>query len=242
MAGRPGKTEVELPLVAAASVAQVEGAVPAALPRHRHRLSRETVRASQAMRIVTATAEIVAERGYAAASVGAIVERAGVSTRTFYELYADKEEAFIAAYAAIDAVIARVVKAAGTADAPREMLRAGVRAYLEALAEAPAFTRMFVIEAVAAGPRVLARRSESFGDFVRTFSVPLKLAAAAEPGLPEPDEVIVLAVLGGINELVLQHVVERGAETLPELAPIVDELIERVFFSAPRHGDTLPCR
>ena len=232
MGDRHTDSEAALPLLAAAFLAQTGGAVPAALPRHRHGLPRETVRASQAMRIVSATAEVVAERGYAATSVGAIVERAGVSTRTFYELYADKEEAFLAAYAAIDVVIARMAKAAGAAEGPREMLRAGVTTYLETLAAEPAFTRMLVIEAVGAGPRVLQRRREAFRDFVRTFAVPLKLARAADPRLPTLDDAILLAVLGGINELVLQHVLEQGAATLAELAPTVDELIARAFLTA----------
>ena len=77
------------------------------------------------MRILIGTAEVVAERGYAATSVAQIVRRAGVSSKTFYELYADKESAFLAAYAAIDVVIARMTEAALAHEDPREMLRAG---------------------------------------------------------------------------------------------------------------------
>ncbi|MDP9325623.1 MAG: hypothetical protein M3O87_03700, partial [Candidatus Dormibacteraeota bacterium] len=53
-----------LSLMAAVSLKDVAGHVPDALPRHRHGLSRETVRASQVMRILAATAEVVAARGY----------------------------------------------------------------------------------------------------------------------------------------------------------------------------------
>lgn len=71
-----------------------------ALPRHRHGLSRAGVRHSQETRVRVATVEVVAERGYAGASVREIASRAGISTKTFYELYADKEVAFLATYAA----------------------------------------------------------------------------------------------------------------------------------------------
>jgi AcrR family transcriptional regulator len=208
--------------------------VPTALPRHRHGLSRDTVRASQARRLLAATAAVVSEKGYPATSVSAITRRAGVSTKTFYELYADKEEAFLAAYAGIDAVIGRMTTAAtaaGDGD-PRGMLRASVRAYLEALAREPAFTRMFVIEAVGAGPRVLRRRAEAFAAFVRAFATGIRLAREQDPTIPEPDDLLLLAVLGGINELVLQHLVEHEAATLIDLARPVDELIERVCFPA----------
>jgi AcrR family transcriptional regulator len=202
----------------------------ARLPRHRHDLSREAVRDSQSARILFATAEVVAERGYAAASVGAIVERAGVSRKTFYELYADKEEAFLAAYAAIDTVIARMTEAAAGFDEPREMLRAGIRAYLETLAAEPAFTHMLVIDAVGAGPAVLKRRAEAFRDFIRVLGAPLELASRTDPSSPQPDDAMLLALLGGINELVLQRLLDGDASTLPELAPTIEALVERMCF------------
>jgi AcrR family transcriptional regulator len=202
----------------------------AQLPRHRHRLSRDTVRASQSTRILVATAEVVAEKGYAATSVAAIVARAGVSRKTFYELYADKEEAFLDAYRAVDVVIARMTEAAVAESEPRAMLHAGVRAFLDTLAASPAFTRMLVIEALGAGPRVIERRAEAFRDFVEVLAVPVRAAHAADPSVPEPDDATLLALLGGINELALQHILVHDAATLPELAPVIDVLVERVCF------------
>jgi hypothetical protein len=64
---------------------EAEGA-PLVLPRHRHGLDRETGRASQELRILRATAEVVASKGYAATRIAAIVQKAGVSTKTFYDL------------------------------------------------------------------------------------------------------------------------------------------------------------
>ena len=154
--------------------------------------------------MLEATAAVVAEKGYAGTSVNAIIERAGISRKTFYELYANKEEAFLGAYAAIDIVIERMTAAAAAEHEPREMMRAGAREYLETLAAEPDFTRMLVVEAVGAGPRVLARRAEAFRDFTRVLALPLE-----DP----PDRALLLALLGGINELVLQHVDRaRGRE------------------------------
>ena len=53
---------------------------------------------SQRRRILEAMVEVVAERGYPETRVVDIIERAGVSRKTFYELFADKEECFLAAY------------------------------------------------------------------------------------------------------------------------------------------------
>ncbi|MFY9614077.1 MAG: helix-turn-helix domain-containing protein [Candidatus Dormiibacterota bacterium] len=220
-----------LSLMAAVSLKDVAGQVPDALPRHRHSLSRETVRASQLMRILAATAEVVAARGYFGTTVGAIVEAAGVSTKTFYGLYPDKEEAFLAAYSALDVVMERMREAALAKTEPRAMLEAGLRAFLETLAAEPAATRMFVVEATAAGPRVLRRRAQAYHDFASLLAIPLALARQRQAELPRADEATMLAVLGAINELVLQHLVEHDAATIPGLLPTAMTLVERVFLT-----------
>jgi len=211
-----------IPLVARAPLGARESALLAALPRHRHALPRDDIRASQAARLLIATAEVVAEKGYAAASVADVVARAGVSRKTFYELYDGKEDAMLAAYAAIDVVIEGMTAAALAQEEPRAMLTAGARAYLELLAAEPAFTRLLVIEAMGAGPRVLDRRARAFGDFVAALAIPL----------PDVEPALLLALLGGINELVVQHLVRREAATLTDLLPVVERLLDR--FDPPR--------
>src|SRR6516164_3645667 len=71
---------------------------PPQLPSGRHGLLRSFVAANQRERILSAVAEAVAELGYAEMSVEAVITRAGVSRRTFYEHFKNKEDAFLAAY------------------------------------------------------------------------------------------------------------------------------------------------
>src|SRR5882724_3806888 len=66
----------------------------ARLPSGRHGLAREAVVASQRGRLLDAMAEVVAEKGYQATTVADVVERAGVSRRTFYEQFPDREACF----------------------------------------------------------------------------------------------------------------------------------------------------
>jgi hypothetical protein len=112
------------------------------------------------------------------------------------------------------------------------MLRAGLRAYLGTLAAEPDVARMLVIEAVGAGPRVLRRRAEAFDDFVRALAAPLRVAHHQDPSVPEPDGRLLLGVLGGINELVLHHLIASDPRTLLQLAPVAEQLLERVCFPA----------
>jgi AcrR family transcriptional regulator len=56
--------------------------------------------------MLEAMARHVGERGYAEASVQDVVERAGVSSTTFYEHFSDKLDCFLQAY---DAVVRRMM-------------------------------------------------------------------------------------------------------------------------------------
>ena len=78
------------------------GAMPASrievLPRRPRASLREELRASQRGRLICAIADAVAAEGYAATSVADVIALAGVSRRTFYEHFADKESCYLAAY------------------------------------------------------------------------------------------------------------------------------------------------
>lgn len=153
------------PRVSAVRIWELTGDAPDVLPRHRHGLSRDAVRSSQEARLQVATVRVVAERGYAGASVRQIAARAGISTKTFYELYPDKESAFLATYAAVDILVQQMRAAAATAQSARAVVEAGLTTYLATLAANPAFTQSLVVEAVASTDRIRERRSRGLADF-----------------------------------------------------------------------------
>src|SRR5689334_4382607 len=115
---------------------------PRELPRGPHRLTRETVMESQRGRMLDAMAQAVAEKGYPATTVADVIARAGVSRKTFYEQFRDKEDCFLAAYDTGVDLLLGTLREAG-ADAPDLLTRARARtrAYLETLAEEPGFAR-----------------------------------------------------------------------------------------------------
>jgi AcrR family transcriptional regulator len=205
------------------------------LPRHRHGLTRAEIVGSQRGRLVAATADVVAERGYAGTTVAAIAASAGVSTKTFYEFFENKEAAFLGAYETIDLVIERMIAAAAGDPAdpppgdPRATIARAVGSYLETLASEPAFTRMLVIEALGAGPRVLERRQVAFERIAAMIEAPLR-AAASEGELPMVDRRMLIGMLGAINELCVQHIVSADPRTLPEIGPDVERLTARICF------------
>jgi AcrR family transcriptional regulator len=145
------------------------------LPRGPHRLSREEVELSQRARLLQAATDAVAELGYVKTTVADILTRAGVSRATFYQLFRDKEDCFLAAYqlnadfvaAVMEAELERV-RASGDLD-PLERLDRVLGVLLTALASAPALARVFLVEVYAAGPAAIEQRRaslERFADIV----------------------------------------------------------------------------
>jgi AcrR family transcriptional regulator len=197
------------------------------LPRGPHRLAREEVLASQRARMLEAMAHAVAAKGYAATTVADVVGGAGVSRKTFYEHFQDKEECFLAAFDAGVGVLVNAVERA-TLEATgewREHIRAGVRAYLSTLAAVPDFARTFLIEVLAAGPRALERRADVHGRFAELLKTLHESYRADHPDeIPElPDEVFI-AVVGAVNELVSDLVRKGRTADLPELEPVISYL------------------
>src|SRR3712207_4906070 len=86
--------------------------IPRRLPRGSHGLDRGVVEASQRARLLEAVGRAVAGKGYAATTIDDIVRGAGVSKKTFYEHFADKEDCFVAAYEAASEELFRHVREA----------------------------------------------------------------------------------------------------------------------------------
>ncbi len=114
----------------------------------------------QRARIVAAMGELVRERGAGAVTVAHVVARSGVSRRTFYELFTDREDCFLAAF---DIAIARaaesVLPAYGAPGRWRERVRAGLEAALRFLDAEPELGYLCVVGALGGGERALERRT-----------------------------------------------------------------------------------
>lgn len=191
------------------------------LPSGRHRLTREAVVASQRGRLLDAAAQVVAANGFAATTVADIVARAGVSRRTFYEQFPDKETCFIAAYdVGVELVLGRLRDAIAADPEADWSARAGasISTFMNVLADEPAFAYALHVEMLSAGPAALRRRAEVYALFaqlwrqlhVRARREDRRLAALPDEGY--------LALVGGLDELIRERLRTRGAIALPQLA------------------------
>lgn len=132
----------------------------ASLPRGRHGLSRDEVESHQRLRILAAIADTMAQKGYAATSVADIIRGAGVSRETFYQLYDNKLDAFMAAFDAVAEVVVETLAATDGPASPIDRIEALIEAYLGLVAATPEWARLFLVEVHAAGPDAIARRAE----------------------------------------------------------------------------------
>ncbi len=187
------------------------------LPSGRHGLAPQFVASNQRERIIVAVAEVCSTAGYAAMSVEDVVVASGVSRRTFYDNFRDKEDAFLNAY---DEVTARLLLRVKTAyDANEGIIdraREGLRALLGFLAAEPAFADMCVVEALAAGPMVVEHRNANLQTLSNLID---ETAAAAMPDALPPSPIIAQALVGGIFEVVYSRVLAGRHDELPGLLP-----------------------
>lgn len=177
--------------------------------------------ASQRGRMLEAMAEVVAEKGYGPATVADVITKAGVSRKTFYEQFRDKEDCFLAAYdAGVELMLAALLEVP-LGDDLLEMARARTRAYLEALASEPSFARTFLIEVAAAGPAALERREAVHDRFAAMLRETLVAARARLPELPDPPDEVFLAAVGATNAVVSRLVAEGRTADLPALEDVI---------------------
>ncbi len=113
----------------------------------------------QRSRLLSAAIRAVNELGYSDTSVADITTRAGVSRRTFYEQFADREACLAAALDdALGVVVSDLAEVALEDLAWRERVRTGLWTVLVFFDREPALARVLVVQALRGGPRVLERR------------------------------------------------------------------------------------
>jgi AcrR family transcriptional regulator/DNA-binding MarR family transcriptional regulator len=115
----------------------------------------------QRTRLLDATFALVAAEGYRRLTARRVSDWAGVSNKTFYDLFSDREDCFLAAFDdSIERLAAVVVPAWEGERDWAVRIRAGLGALLDFLDGEPALRQLVFVEALGAGPRVLARRAE----------------------------------------------------------------------------------
>jgi AcrR family transcriptional regulator len=168
----------------------------------------------------------VAKHGYHDASIGEIVEAAGVSRRTFYTHFDSKEKCFLETFDLIaDFMRGAALEAADENDPWLEQVRAKIASQLEIYAENPDLARFTLVAPAGAGDRITSRYQQAATNTLEEFAQGMPDTAKA------PSRAVQFSLIGGMATLVINRVAAGEGETLPALLP---DLLE--FMLAPFIG------
>lgn len=182
-------------------------------------------------RLLQAMATVAAAQGLAATSIAAVVAEAGVSKRTFYEHFADKDACFLELYRAASASALRTLREAVQPERPwQDQVEHALGAYLAHLASGPQLIRMLFVEIHHLGPAgALVRREvmQHLADFMlETIN--------AEREVLTPT--MAVAAVGGIQELVLQAIERGEAAQLDGLTTSASAVVRLLAGAAQKKG------
>ena len=168
-------------------------------------------------RALAAMAEAVGERGYPETTVRDVLERARMSRRTFYQLFDNREECFLATY---DHARSEALAWLDDGDAPRDAcapeLATMLADVLQYLATKPDFARVLVVEPVAAGPLGVARHERTMQELAERLA-----RSSSSDGSELGSDQLRLrceASVGAVHRVMAARIVEGRARDLPGLA------------------------
>lgn len=176
--------------------------------------------ASRRARLLEAAKSQFGSQGFAATSVDRICSAAKVSTRSFYELFGNKEAVFLAVY---DDITRRSIEAATrvlveTTGAPmRERIPAAFLAYVGPLIEDAEATRIAIVEIVGASRRIEEERL-AFRELVVALVTAEGEAAVARGEItPRDFRFAAISLAGAANAVVYDWTRRSDAEPPEEL-------------------------
>lgn len=150
---------------------------------------------------------------------GDIAREAGVSKRTFYEHFANKEQCFLALYLENSGRILQVLKEATLpSDVPLlDRIERGARAYLTEMQRQAGLMKRLYIDILGLGAEGLQAKREIIGQFASLLIELYEAERAKMPGMPPMKPELVLGVIAGLNELILFKIEDGEAEQLLDL-------------------------
>jgi AcrR family transcriptional regulator len=168
----------------------------------------------QRARMIAAMIDVVSERGRANATVAHVVARSGVSRRTFYEVFNDFEDCFLAALDQSLAEVSRyVLDVYDPAERWRTRIMSALMGVLEFLDDEPAMGRLCVVETLGAGLRVHQRRLAVLDVVVAAVDEGREQSRSAKTLPPLTSEGVVGGVLSVLHaRLVPRERRARGSE------------------------------
>lgn len=194
------------------------------LPRGPQALPREAVAAHQRERLFKAIVEAVNEQGFMATTISDLVSRAGISRRSFYEHFQNKEECLLAVYDVIvERLTRRLTAATGSAEGWEEQLEAFLHELFVAAGDRPDLARLVCVEMGAAGSVGVQRWAQDAAMMQRFITDGFQRA----PGRGTVPDPVARAIVGAVRRILYSRVrSERSSRALrSDLLKLLPDLL-----------------
>ncbi len=179
-------------------------------------------------RLFEGMARAVAAKGYGDTTIADIVREASVSRRTFYEHFSTKAECLIALYEAASRNALKVLRS--SIDPRHEwqaQMESALAAYLGCMTQNPVLMRTLFIEILGLGAEGLQARRRVNREIADVMVAVINGEGGGKRGNAlRPD--MAMAIVGGINELILQSIEEDRVAQLTELVEPASRLVRAV--------------
>jgi AcrR family transcriptional regulator len=193
------------------------------LPRGPHALPQDVVVAHQRERLLDAAARAMAEQGYAELTVRDLIDRAGVSRRTFYQLFEGKIECVFAAHErAFERLSETVAVACGAERTWPDRVAGAIAAALAFAVESPSEAQLIVVACHTASEPKLASRGHAVHEQLAEL---LRIGRRQGEVAHAPPELTEQAVVGAAMAIVGARLLAGDVTTLPQLAPELTEIV-----------------
>lgn len=204
------------------------------LPRGPQALPPEQVAADQRERLYEATIASIDERGFVATTISDLVAGAGVSRRSFYEHFKNKDECLLATYdELVQRLTARIVAAYDPDAQWTAQIEAIVWALFDAASDRPDATRLMCVEMGAAGPAGIERWARDAEQLTAFFAHVFK-RAPGEGGVPRE---VARAIVGALRTILYARVLRaRSSRSLKlELQKLTPDVVAWIvgFYPTP---------
>ncbi len=184
----------------------------------------------QLRRLLDAAGHVFAEMGWADATVEAIVNRAGMSRRTFYEHFDDLKHCLLILHQKVSKVSFRAVEAQVNAQTvPADMLKMGITAFLGGIAMFPHMARVMFRVVRAAGPEFETIHEQMMARFAKLVFDGVQKGYDSGKAKRPPDELRVFALVSGMEAVAMRYV-QRGEEGKAlEAADVLIDMVQKTF-------------
>ncbi len=178
-------------------------------------------------RLIAGMAKVLEQRALSELYADDVVREAGVSKRTFYQHFANKEACFLALYRENSARVLEVLKEASGAEGltALQRIQLGSQAYLAFMQSQAALMKRLYIDILYLGTEGMKAKREVLQQFADVLMAAYETERLQMPSLPPLDPELVLATVAGINELILFKIEDGQVDRLTDLVGVSQKLL-----------------